>query len=178
MEGESLDERYLMWLYGQVADVRIKARTRSHLSLMRQFHKTIFVAIVSHDENRIADAQDLRYEFLAQHEGEQGDPDWTRSPCSMFELLVILSRALAFEMDDAADIWFWHLVEVLGLKKYNDHAYDERAREVVTRTLDRVIWRTYSPDGTGGLFPLHDPPRDQRQVELWYQLNAYLLEQF
>lgn len=174
----ALDERYLSWLYGQVASVKTRHKHRTFWSLFKQLNETIFVALVSHDENRIADARDLRYEFLAEAEDEQGDPDWTRSPCSMLELLMVLSRHLAFEMDDKPETWFWHLIEVLNLEQFNDREYDDHAQEVIANTLDRVIWRTYAPNGEGGLFPLRDQARDQRQVELWYQLNAYLLEQF
>lgn len=178
MSTASLDERYLDWLYSQVATVKTRPRTRTYWSLFRHLYDTIFVAIVPHDENRVADAQDLRYEFLADCEDVQGDPEWMRAPCTMFELLLILARQLAFEMDDKQQMWFWHLMQVLDLEPFNDHEYDNQVQEVVTDTLERVVWRTYSPNGEGGLFPLRNPHQDQRQVELWYQLNAYLLEQF
>ena len=178
MRSEPLDEAYLAWLYGQVASVKTRARARTFWSLSRQMHRTLFVALVDHDENRCADAKDLRYEFLAEHEGEQGDLGWTRSPCSMLELFVVLARLLAFEMDDPVRVWFWHLIEVLDMEQFNDRNYDAHAEEHISEALDRIVWRTYEPDGRGGLFPLRRPERDQRNVELWYQLNAYLLEQF
>lgn len=178
MGDSPLDERYLSWLYGQVASVKQRQKTRSHWLLFKQLSETIFVAIVSHDENRIADARDMRYEYLADAEDEAGDPDWTRAPASMLEVLMVLSRCLAEEMDDPVKPWFWHLIEMLELEHFNDRNYDDRAQEVITETLQRVIWRTYEPDGRGGLFPLERPHQDQRDVELWYQLNAYLLENF
>jgi hypothetical protein len=178
MPTEGLDQRYLSWLYSQVAKVKTRAKNRTHWHLFRQLHDTIFIAIVSHDENRIADGRDLRYEFLAEDESVQGDPEWTRSPCTMLELLIVLSRQLAFEMDDPVTPWFWHLIEVMELERFNDLEYDDHAREVIDDTLDRIIWRKYEPNGKGGLFPLRKPVEDQRDVELWYQLNAYLMEQF
>jgi hypothetical protein len=39
-----------------------------------------------------------------------------------------------------------------------------------------VIWRTYDRRGHGGLFPLQRSNRDQRRVEIWYQLSEYLLQ--
>lgn len=176
-----LDEQYLEWLYGQVAPVKARTRTRTYWSLFNHLYGTIFVAIVPHDENRIADGKDLRYEFLAEREDLQGDLEWMRSPCTMLELFIILARLLAFEMDDAPMVWFWHLMDTLGMKQFNDREYNEHpdhVEETVTHILDRVIWRNYRPDGRGGCFPLRDPDRDQRKVELWYQLNAYLLELF
>lgn len=173
-----LDDRYLTWLYGQVGSVKTRHKNRTYWSLFRQLYSTIFVAIVPHDENRIADGKDLRYEFLADDEDEQGNLEWMRLPCSMLEVLIILSRELAFEMDDDVTVWFWHLIHVLEFEHFNDREYDDTAQEAIARTIDRVIWRNYSPNGHGGLFPLRNPERDQRKVELWYQLNAYLLEQF
>lgn len=178
MPAATLDERYLSWLYSQVASVKTRHRHRTFWNLFRQMHETIFVAIVPHDENRIADGRDLRYEWLRENEDEQGDPEWMRAPCSMLELFIVLSRALSFEMDDKMEPWFWHLMEELDLEQFNDRNYNESAQEVITNTLDRVIWRQYEPNGQGGLFPLRDSARDQRKVELWYQLNAYLIEQF
>lgn len=178
MPSAPLDERYLSWLVGQVANVKTRARARTHWNLFKQMSETIFVAVVAFDENRIADGRDLRYEYLAEAEDEAGDPDWTRSPVSMLEVFVVLARTLAFEMDDNVEPWFWHLLEELDLERFNDREYDNHAQEAIAETLDRVIWRRYDPDGRGGLFPLRSPERDQRQVELWYQLNAYLLEQF
>lgn len=174
----SLDERYLNWLYSQAASVKTRNKNRTFWSLFRQLHETTFVAIVPHDENRIADADDLRYEFLVECEDGQGDPEWIGSPCSMLELFVILSRHLAFEMDDPAELWFWHLIETLNLRQFNDREYDDYAREVITETLERVVWRNYSANGQGGMFPLRNPFSDQRKVELWYQLNSFLIENF
>jgi hypothetical protein len=39
-----------------------------------------------------------------------------------------------------------------------------------------VIHRYYQPNGHGGFFPLENPQDDQRHVELWYQLNEYVME--
>lgn len=178
MHGNSPDERYLTWLYGQVANVRVKRKAQRHKLLLQQLHEIEFVPLVPFDENRCADGIDLRYEFLAECEDEQGDPTWTGSPCSFLEVLVVLSRILAFEMDEDAGVWFWHLIEVMELEHFTDNNYDDRAEETIARTAERVIHREYKSNGEGGLFPLRKPPSDQRKVELWYQLNAYLLELF
>ena len=178
MSSANLDRRYFNWLQDQVAYSRSRKGGRTHTRLLEQLHQTIFVAVVAFDENRAADARDLRYEYLSENGDEVGDPNWTRRPVTMLELLVVISRILSFEMDDPVGPWFWHLIEVLELEKYDDDNYDTHSQEVIEDVLDRVIWRTYEPDGRGGLFPLRSPRQDQREVELWYQLNAYLLEQF
>lgn len=178
MRTGTLDERYLVWLYGQVAEIKVRSRARRHWNLVRRLHETIFVAIVPHDENRVADAKDLRRAYLDEHEEERWDRAWMRSPATMMEVLLVLAKALAFETDEPTRVWFWHLIDTLELRYANDSVWDAYVEDNVDSVLERVIWRQYSSDGRGGLFPLDKPVRDQRDVELWYQLNAYLLEHF
>ena len=131
---------------------------------------------VSH-RHRIEDGKDLRYEFVEQSGLEDVDRAWTQLGCSILELLVGLSRRLAFEAEGQPYEWFWQLVINAGLSKFSDSAMVyEFSEEMIDEILDRIIFRTYTPDGHGGLFPLQRPEHDQRKIELWYQLNAYLLE--
>ena len=169
-----LDELYLMWLYDQVGDSRVKNPTRTYWRLLKLLFTKEFVWIVPNDDNRIADGKELRYEFVDQAVLEDVDLGWIHLGCSMLELLIGLSRRLAFEAEGEPRDWFWHLMDNLDLRQYNDKAkFNDRDVEEV---LDRVIWRTYGPDGVGGLFPLKDAEKDQRKIELWYQLSAYVLE--
>jgi hypothetical protein len=170
-----LDEEYLVWLYSQVGAVKLRNRSKSYWSLSRQLFKTEFFWFVPHDDNRAEDGKDLRYEFLDAC-GLDAPDEWLQMGCSMLELLIAISRRLAFETEGQPRVWFWHLIEVLDLKQYNDRAFDDNAAEKVEEVLNGVIFRLYEPSGRGGLFPLNRPRQDQREVELWYQLSAYLLE--
>lgn len=170
------DELYLEWLYGEVANVRTRSRSRTYWDLLRQMYKTEFVWWVPNDDNRAADGKDLRYEFIDACGLQTIDDEWMEMGCSILEMLVALSRGAAFETDGHAHEWFWQFIENLGLEQFTDIRYNERASRHVASVLDALIWRLYSSNGHGGLFPLHDPPHDQREVELWYQLNAYLME--
>ena len=40
------------------------------------------------------------------------------------------------------------------------------------------VERRYKRSGEGGLFPLKNAAKDQRKVEIWYQLSSYLLENY
>lgn len=173
---EPLDDRYFAWLYGQVGNVKTRALSRTYWSLLRQLFKKEFVWFVPNDDNRVEDGRDLREEFLDEFDIGDVDPGWLNLGCSMLELLVALSRRLAFETDGNHRVWFWHLIEQLDLEQYNDRVYDLHAERVIDQTCDRVIWRRYKRNGEGGLFPLRRARQDQRQVELWYQMSAYLLE--
>lgn len=171
---EPLDELYLTWLYEHVAPVKLKTPSRTYWNLLRLLFKTEFVWWVPNDDNRVEDGRDLRDEFLADQGIDVEDEDWLDLGCSMLEMLIGLSRRLAFEAEGEPRIWFWEMIDNLGLYGYNDAAPFNK--DTVQEIVDQVIWRTYRRDGFGGLFPLQRATRDQREVEIWYQLNAYLLE--
>ena len=169
-----LDELYFVWLYGQVGDPGIKNPRRTYWKILKQLYNKEFVWIVPNDDNRVADGRDLRYEFVDQSGLTDVDPGWVNLGCSMLELLIGLSRRLSFEVDGEPRDWFWRLMQNLNLSNYNDRDFIPYSQ--VDCALDTVIWRNYSPDGLGGIFPLRDPHQDQRKIELWYQMHAYLLE--
>jgi hypothetical protein len=173
---EPLDELYLRWLYAGVGDVRLRNSSRTYWTLLRQFYKKEFVWIVPNDDNRVEDGKDLRYEFIDACGIETVDDAWINMGCSMLEMLIALSRRLAFEAEREPRDWFWRLIENLDLEEFTDANFNNRARRHVDTVLDNVVWRLYLPDGRGGLFPLDHPAEDQRDVEIWYQLSAYLLE--
>lgn len=163
-----LDGLYFEWLHDLVCPGK-----KTHTKMLDQlFHKE-FVWIITNDDNRAEDGKYLRREFL-DTQGLEGDSDFINIGCSMLELLIALSRRLAFEAEGEPRDWFWCLIKNVGLYGYVDEKrYPE---ERVDEILDRIIWRTYSPNGRGGLFPRNDPEEDQREIELWYQMNGYLLD--
>ena len=175
---EPLDETYFHWLYGQVAAVRIKNPARSYWALLRALHSTEFVWLIANDDNRLEDGRDLRSEFILDEGIDSVEKDWMTIGCSMLEMLIGLSRRLAFESDnDDPARWFWHLLNNINLGNFNDsHIQSEQQLDYINQVLEQVIWRNYRQDGRGGLFPLRRPQEDQRQVELWYQLSSYLIE--
>lgn len=172
---EPLDELFFKWLYSQVGNVRLRNPQRTYWDLLRQLYTKEFVWFIPNDDNRLEDGRDLRRVFLEEKEIFHVDPLWSAMGCSMLEMFIGLAQRLNFEEDKwTVDEWFWGLIENLGLKDFNDAS--NYVESQVDEILDDLIWRTYEPDGRGGLFPLEHPDQDQREVEIWYQLNAYLLE--
>lgn len=178
-----LDEAYFVWLYSQVGSVTIRNRSKTYWKLLRFLHQKEFTWSIEKDENRAQDGKNLRMEFLREsgnvkepalviEEAEQSG--WLLMGCSMLELMVSLAWKMEFEGDGALAGWFWEMLQNLGLTECSDANPPEE--EIVNHILDKVINRDYAANGAGGLFPLKDPQQDQRDVELWYQLNAYLLE--
>lgn len=174
----TLDDVYLEWLYGQIGSVRNRNPERSYWNLARQLYTKEFTWFVPNDDNRVEDGKDLRLEFIDQVDLSDVyvDPNWSDLGCSMFEMLIALARMAAFESDGRTFEWFWRFIHNLELDRYTDDLWEISIQEEVEEALDRVIDRSYSADGTGGLFPLRNAEHDQRKVELWYQMSAYILE--
>lgn len=170
----TLDESYFKWLYSQVEEVRSKAPAHTYWRLFEILHNKEFIWLIPNDDNRIADGKYLRVEFLNFQRIDTSDRSWMDADCSFLEMLIALSRRLAFEAEGGPREWFRHLLETLELADLTDAV--PIPEDEVNDILDTVIWRTYRPNGEGGLFPLREPSVDQTGVEIWYQLNAYLIE--
>ena len=173
-----LDQRYFEWLYSHVGSLSNRNPVRSHWLLCERLFKTPFDGWQPNDDNRAEDGKELRFEFLDES-GLPFDKDWMELDCSYFEMLIALARRAAFQSFDThwTDFWwFWKFMENLELRKYNDDRWNNGVSDAVDLVLDMVNRRAYESNGRGGLFPLRDPHKDQREVELWMQLSAYLLE--
>lgn len=169
-----LDEAYLQWLYSQVGDVENKRSSKSYWNLFRQLYTKEFIWLVPNDDNRVEDGKALRDRFIEELRLTDVDPEWMDMGCSFLEMVLGLSKRLAFDTESEPSDWFWHFMNVLKLDIYNDNIAIPHAK--VNNILDTVIWRLYRKDGHGGLFPLKHPQEDQTKIEIWYQLSAYLLE--
>lgn len=166
-----LDELYFIWLAQLVEDPDSDV---THERLLKQLFSKEFVWFVANDDNRLEDGKDLRIEFLRETDVGAVDEEWMQLGCSFLELMVGLSRRLAFQAEGEPRYWFWELMHNIDLDRYVDSRRYMRLRvDAITET---VIFRNYKPDGQGGFFPLRNPDRDQRGVELWYQLGEYVLE--
>lgn len=171
----SLDERYFDWLYSQIGLLRNSNPARSYWLLAEQFHNKRFEWAIPNDDNRTEEGKLLRNEFLNDFEAEC-EYVWIDQDCSVLEMMIALSRRIEFESAQDAFYWFWKMVENLKLREYTDDTYDDEVAMVVDKAITAVIDRQYRKNGSGGLFPLKNPRADQRDVEIWYQMSLYLLE--
>lgn len=171
-----LDELYLVWLYAQVEDTRIKSPGRTYWNLFKGLFTTEFIWLVPNDDARIEDGRELRFEFLQDAEIPEVDPKWIAQGVSYLELMVALARRLAFQTDTDVDDCFWILASNIGLNEYNDSYKKIPLEHKIEEVTEQITFRTYRTDGQGGFFPLRHPDRDQTKVEIWYQMCAYILE--
>lgn len=177
MTAEPLDETYFKWLAVQAVNTRLKNPTLTYWSVLRQLFKTEFVWRIRNDHNRVADGRELRLEFLEEHIDGPIEQDWLAEGCSFLEMLLALSRRLTFQAEGASSSeWFWHMMRNVNLQITDADYEANRMEGFVGQVLQSLNDRTYGSTGKGGLFPLNDPQTDQTKVELWYQMNYYLLE--
>lgn len=171
-----LDEAYFVWLYSQVGEVENKNRSRSYWKLMKFLYEKEFLWLkkIELDANRAQDGKDLRLSFMRETRTKVDEPGWLDMPCSMLEMLIALAWKLEFEGGRTQAFWFWDMIGNLGLLECTDAL--ELDENIVDYILDKMISRQYAENGAGGLFPLKAPDNDQRDVQLWYQAQAYLLE--
>jgi hypothetical protein len=167
---DDLDDQYLEWLYSLVG---LQEENVYHNRMMMRLLSTEFVMLVPNDDNRCVDGIVLRKEFTRIGRMIKPNQNWMDMGCSVLEMMIGVARHLSFTAEGEVGEWFWHLIQNLGLTRYNDRRYSERRVDEIT---ERLVWRQYSYDGNGGLFPLQEPHEDQRHVELWFQMEAYILE--
>ena len=171
---EPLENLYFNWLCAKVAHVEVPTPSLTYWDLFRHLYTTEFVWLVHGDANRLADGLELRHEFLVEaHLGEERG--WRETPCSVLETMIAFARHAEFTAGESVSFWFWRFVENLGLIEAND-ASDISVEEIET-ILDDFVWRKYDENGRGGLFPLEHTTKNQREVEIWYQFNEYLVDQ-
>lgn len=175
-----LDDAYYTWLYSQVSSVQNRNPANNHWELLKVLYSTRFEGYVPNDDNRSFEGKDLRFEFLSTTGYPLVDPygSWFDLDCSMLEMIIALSRKAAYqdELEGTPVEWFWRMMHNLELERYTDDLFEISIQEEVEYKLDRLNNRTYETNGLGGLFPLRHAREDQRKVELWTQLSAYLLE--
>lgn len=173
---EPLEDAYFTWLYSQVASVRDRVKARTYWNLLKLLHEKEFFWLIANDDNRVDAGISLRQEFLNDGVYDASE-EWAFMECSFLEMLIAFSVQIANYTEGEPRSWFWHMIQNLGLEHKTDaYALAPHMREDIMETIDRVVERTYDPNGHGGLFPLANPTKDQRTVELWYQVNAYLIE--
>ena len=157
--------------------------TDSYYILAKEMFNIPFRPGAGNDINRVMDGQDLRQEFVM----DTNYPDYSAIDiyCSLFEMIIALAKRMDFELcrtDDDYDRTsecFWEMMRNLGLNEYSDDRFEyQEAFTSVRDILNRLNDRSYKRNGEGGLFPLRNATRDQRKVELWYQMQSYIGENY
>ena len=158
--------RYFRWL---LRKIRYDPNIDCDVGDLKLLFNTEFTYKCANDDNRASDGIELRYRFDKDY---IHDDDW---PCSVLEMMIALAdrcdKNIMGEPGDPDNTakWFWVMMNNL------DMATTKEDLEIIVK---KMLDRKYDRDGFGGLFPLKYPNEYQRNVEIWFQLCAYLDENY
>lgn len=178
-DGWDIRAVYFEWLYAQVFTIRDLGSNDSYLTVCSHLHSIEFWDGVPNDDNRRVEGEELRDEFVSKTpvvDAEDYAELYSNGRASVFEMLIALSRRADFIIELGMPQWMQVFLENLGLLKYSDARFRVSHRAEVERIVRTFNTRQYDRTGQGGIFPLTRTRRDQRKIELWYQMAAYMKE--
>lgn len=182
MSRNEMREEYFKWLCDFVYDKKRMSRGLSYNKMFSYLFDTPFSYILPMDGNRAEDGIDLRYRY-GRENGITDAAVATRldnRDCSVLEMMVALALRVEDQIMTNPDIgnrvgqWFWDMIVSMGINMTDNQFDYDRAKKIMWRFLHR----TYKRNGEGGLFTIHDPSKDMRVTDIWYQMNFYLNENF
>lgn len=165
-----------MWVeYGKyLGEIVYSRKYPNRNRLLKVLHDIPFVWEIEFDENRALDGYDLRYRFC-----EDNQVIFVRDS-SVLEVLVALAIRIDNEYlgdgeTEHPEIIFWEMLENLGIGHMYDRILDEK---IVLYAIKIWMNRSFKSDGKGSIFPLKHTSRDQRELEIWTQMQEYLNERY
>lgn len=142
-----------------------------------------FRSYIYMDNNRMEDASDMRFDYISELFNSKEDTSIIEDRyISVLEVLIAL--AIRMEKDilcdpmsenDHSSDHFWVFLRNLGVENdTNDDYFEENVRKKCE------IWMTreYDFNGNGSIFPLKGNKNDARKMEIWTQMNIYILENY
>lgn len=174
-----LSDIYFDWLYKMVA---VNGHYRT---LCSQLFGMEFTFLLPKDQSRQSDGRDLRAIFCDENGVPVESLDVELNTfCSVFEMLLALARRIDSDVmyeeskgNRTAD-WFFRMINNLGLSFCTDENWTEKMSQNVDFVVKKWLARDIDDNGNGGIFPLTRHTSDQRRVEIWYQMQSYLMEKF
>lgn len=178
MTKNELKQKYFDWIYQLVAHADVHGEPSYHILLERLFDEE-FRFQLPMDANRAEDGEELRYHFGHEQHISDGmvQAYLDDRPCSILEMMVALAircdEQIMYDPDAGSQvyIWFWEMIDSLGLSDMSDSRYrGAKVEEIINTFLNRE----YQKNGKGGLFYTRRPNVDMRNMEIWYQMCWYL----
>ena len=185
---DGIEATYFRYLTQKVIRPEADEPKYTHWMLLEVLGTTVFDWYVYNDDNRAADGENLRQLFCLETGDVWGPSQMPFYPCSVLEMLIAFSKRLDYihtlgDPRHSVASWFWLMLRNIDLRKMTDlYLMDENPyqyKDRIAEILYVFMARQYKADGTGGgLFPLKHPVEDQRKLELWYQAQAYIAENY
>lgn len=186
-----VDYGYFLWLCEKVGldgGYHLKGITEEYsdctfFTLGQKLYLTEFKVLVKGDENRAKDGKELRYWFSMLGSAFADYSAINKPECSVLEMLVALVQRMETKVLSCNDNqinmkdMFWIIMNNLGiLKTDNDKNIDLKRSIFIQNAIEMANNRAYDELGNGGYFPLKSSQKNLRNVELWYQMQFYVIE--
>lgn len=157
---------YFVWLAAWVNDR--EHNSSDYTEVLWKLYDTKFIVSMEKDQNRVDDALDFRTRFV---------PFRLDFHVSILEIMISMAARIEDTImkntseEDRTSVWFWDMMNSLGLANQTDILYDE---QYVLEVLHDFNNRKYERNGVGSLFVTRDKSKDMRKMELWFQMHEYL----
>lgn len=178
MTKDAIERKYLKFLD------KIVGNHDEYSLMLHRLHEIEFYSFVPNDDNRGEDGKKLREMFYNESGANMALSLCPAGPCSVLEMLIGLSIRMYNELEGTTEVsveeCFWKLIDNLGLLWCNNYEYYPPGDgvEEISYIINNLLERKYKRDGKGGLFPLEHSNKDQRKIEIWYQMSEWLLENY
>lgn len=188
-EQDKLWNRYGLWLKDLIG-----FNSDSYFRLINILHNTLFIYDIDRDNNREEDGIELRNDFFndrfiklpgpLEKLMNREFPAYWNNRCSVLEMLIALSLRMNDEYvgdieESITDKIFYDLISNLGLENMDDRSLsDPKNEKKVKSIIKRWLTRRFDYSGNGSIFPIKNPSRDQRTIEIWEQMLEYINEQY
>lgn len=139
---------------------------RKHSRIAYELSQIRYTPTIPMDWNRYYDGLDLRDRYIPISESEDA--------CTFLELVCALAERAFFEEGSSPKEWTRIMLQNCGL--WEPKPEGRWTTDDILPIVYKIRMNQYEPNGEGSFFPLQHPKEDMRNVELWYQLQAYLLE--
>lgn len=174
MTNRAIIDEYNDWLL-EIIGFNLPEHRKYEL-LIKELNKVPFRWVIPMDENRDIDAFCMRKEFLFDN-GYDVSSVWHESR-TVLEVLIAFSRRIETDITgepgkDDFGRWFWVMLDNLELLDFENVWFDKKA---VDRILNIWLDRKFKKNGIGSIFPTTKVTSDQRDVEMWYQMQGYIDE--
>lgn len=161
-----------------------KSEAAGYSDVLEYLYKKPFYYKLSLDQNRAADGVGMRERFANNYmNGIYFVPIMNTidyRDCSMLEMMVALAYRMEKDIlnDDSlgnrTGKWFWTMMENIGIDKTDrEFVYDD-----VDEKVDICLERGYDYEGHGSFFTVHNPRKDMRDTDIWYQANWWITYEY
>lgn len=175
-------QKYFNWLCektGLASQIGLNGRT--YTMLAKSLFEIPYVWTYADDASRASDARALFYDFQLDRTEAQAFKLYPHQP-SVLELIYSLAIRIErhfmriAELGDRTNQWFFEMLHNVGLDAYDDANFNRDSDYYIRVICANWMDHNHQYNGTGGLFPIYNPTRDQRTLSLWSQLNDYMNE--